>query len=104
MQSLEVSGAVRPIYGSLGVKRLITKIMISHLHHTKGAALTPTLVAKFRCSAASLSALLYRISPRSVKNMEGKDTELATHLNKCGLLWMPCTELKLFRKFIGKLC
>jgi len=23
MQSLEVSGAVRPIYGSLGVKRLI---------------------------------------------------------------------------------
>jgi len=24
MQSLEVSGAVRPIYGSLGVKRLIT--------------------------------------------------------------------------------
>ena len=26
MQRLEVSGAVRPIYGSLGVKRLITKI------------------------------------------------------------------------------
>jgi len=25
MQSLEVRGAVRPIYGSLGVKRLITK-------------------------------------------------------------------------------
>jgi len=26
MQRLEVRGAVRPIYGSLGVKRLITKI------------------------------------------------------------------------------
>ena len=26
MQRLEVSGAVRPIYGSLGVKRLIIKI------------------------------------------------------------------------------
>ena len=25
MQRLEVSGAVRPIYGSLGVKRLITQ-------------------------------------------------------------------------------
>jgi len=28
MQRLEVSGAVRPIYGSLGVKRLISKINI----------------------------------------------------------------------------
>ena len=26
MQRLEVSGAVRPIYGSLGVKRLITEV------------------------------------------------------------------------------
>ena len=26
MERLEVSGAVRPIYGSLGVKRLISKI------------------------------------------------------------------------------
>ena len=30
MQRLEVSGAVRPIYGSLGVKRLIN-IIIIHL-------------------------------------------------------------------------
>ena len=28
MQRLEVSGAVRPIYGSLGVKRLIHKVQI----------------------------------------------------------------------------
>ena len=28
MQRLEVSGAVRPIYGSLGVKRLIAKIKV----------------------------------------------------------------------------
>jgi len=27
MQRLEVSGAVRPIYGSLGVKRLMSRIM-----------------------------------------------------------------------------
>jgi len=31
MQRLEVSGAVRPIYGSLGVKRL-TQYLISHRH------------------------------------------------------------------------
>jgi len=30
MQSLEVSGAVRPIYGSLGVKRLINKYIELH--------------------------------------------------------------------------
>ena len=29
MQRLEVSGAVRPIYGSLGVKRLIAKIILT---------------------------------------------------------------------------
>ena len=28
MQHLEVSGAVRPIYVSLGVKRLITKVIL----------------------------------------------------------------------------
>ena len=27
MQHLEVSGAVRPIYGSLGVKRLISRML-----------------------------------------------------------------------------
>jgi len=31
MQRLEVSGAVRPIYGSLGVKRLNTSLQISLL-------------------------------------------------------------------------
>ena len=30
MQRLEVSGAVRPIYGSLGVKRLIPKVFSSY--------------------------------------------------------------------------
>ena len=30
MQRLEVSGAVRPIYGSLGVKRLINKYIEMH--------------------------------------------------------------------------
>jgi len=29
MQRLEVSGAVRPIHGSLGVKRLITNVFIN---------------------------------------------------------------------------
>ena len=31
MQRLEVSGAVRPIYGSLGVKRLLNKDTISKI-------------------------------------------------------------------------
>ena len=41
MQRLEVSGAVRPIYGPLGVKRLITLVSIYllgnlHLSQTVG--------------------------------------------------------------------
>ena len=32
MQRLEVSGAVRPIYGSLGVKRLITQRHMHFIH------------------------------------------------------------------------
>jgi len=40
MQRLEVSGAVRPIYGSLGVKRLIIntviiKCVLHRVFHTK---------------------------------------------------------------------
>ena len=34
MQSLEVSGAVRPIYGSLGVKRLIRKGLFATFRST----------------------------------------------------------------------
>ena len=30
MQRLEVSGAVRPIYGSLGVKRLMVETAMTH--------------------------------------------------------------------------
>ena len=36
MQRLEVSGAVRPIYGSLGVKRL--SCQLSHVSHNKIAS------------------------------------------------------------------
>ena len=32
MQRLEVSGAVRPIYGSLGVKRLMTAEIFKNQH------------------------------------------------------------------------
>ena len=32
MQRLEVSGAVRPIYGLLGVKRLILELMVGTEH------------------------------------------------------------------------
>ena len=35
MQRLEVSGAVRPIYGSLGVKRLIINTDVSLLYELK---------------------------------------------------------------------
>ena len=38
MQRLEVSGAVRPIYGSLGVKRLIISKTVRHTKfETEGA-------------------------------------------------------------------
>ena len=45
MQHLEVSGAVRPIYGSLGVRRLIvdqTNRSVSPTEKGKGFLLTPT--------------------------------------------------------------
>ena len=48
MQRLEVSGAVRPIYGSLGVRRLKT-------HHTQKSLLCPrstertTSMCRFPC-------------------------------------------------------
>jgi len=31
MQRLEVSGAVRPIYGSLGVRRLIDRVVFDYI-------------------------------------------------------------------------
>ena len=42
MQRLEVSGAVRPIYGSLGVKRLrnyklVVSMKVNNLHIAKGS-------------------------------------------------------------------
>ena len=36
MQRLEVSGAVRPIYGSLGVKRLTTVYFVNQPLHVSG--------------------------------------------------------------------
>jgi len=36
MQRLEVSGAVRPIYGSLGVKRLIITCVYFYKHQATG--------------------------------------------------------------------
>ena len=33
MQRLEVSGAVRPIYGSLGVKRLMHRVILINLRY-----------------------------------------------------------------------
>ena len=38
MQRLEVSGAVRPIYGSLGVKRLSSKVKVKQSHYRPGVA------------------------------------------------------------------
>ena len=46
MQRLEVSGAVRPIYGSLGVKRLSYKIkgQQSQAGHKKSALSSPKII------------------------------------------------------------
>ena len=37
MQRLEVSGAARPIYGSLGVKRLRVHLLVYELHRYQNA-------------------------------------------------------------------
>jgi len=51
MQRLEVSGAVRPIYGSLGVKRLRTKpwVALSHCTRKWRNLLTATTVKHLFC-------------------------------------------------------
>ena len=54
MQRLEVSGAVRPIYGSLGVKRLINYCLLTgyHCYHVYTYSLAATVVRKnHKCSA-----------------------------------------------------
>ena len=55
MQRLEVSGAVRPIYGSLGVKRLI---FIPHKLYSKNKKLT--IIFNYVCHS-----ILYRMSIKS---------------------------------------
>ena len=47
MQRLEVSGAVRPIYGSLGVKRLIAWVLhgSKYVRFTPPSGFTPVLKA-----------------------------------------------------------
>ena len=53
MQRLEVSGAVRPIYGSLGVKRLMFSptlrlLSYSHLFHIPCVGFRISLIVLFR--------------------------------------------------------
>ena len=43
MQRLEVSGAVRPLYGSLGVKRLANNVVVSVCQHIYLAGCTDEL-------------------------------------------------------------
>ena len=49
MQRLEISGAVRPIYGSLGVKRLITEIYMLFRNYYELTVFGPKY--KIACSA-----------------------------------------------------
>jgi len=46
MQRLEVSGAVRPIYESLGVKRLIVKTDTQHYCHEYESKIKPVSTQK----------------------------------------------------------
>ena len=46
MQRLEVSGAVRPIYGSLGVKRLRDVVCITEVESVYSAVRTESLYKK----------------------------------------------------------
>ena len=70
MQRLEVSGAVRPIYGSLGIKLLITYLLTSWSRVLLGKLTGSQLVKKFpafsgtwRFSTAFTSARLSQINP-----------------------------------------
>ena len=65
MQRLEVSGAVRPIYGKLGVKRLTRKICyhISFSILNEGAVVS-VLHQQIRFSAMLLLTRVGKIKPR----------------------------------------
>ena len=85
MQRLEVSGAVRPIYGSLGVKRISLKQMASCLHEpTRLHSLySPTLkpvpldVLGWRCDSFE--------SPSSGLDLHNPLTMTSTSHHRCDL-------------------
>ena len=61
MQRLEVSGAVRPIYGSLGVKRLITAIRNNSL--LIASVSDPSVAAHWRRTLATKALQITDGSP-----------------------------------------
>ena len=79
MQRLEVSGAVRPIYGSLGVKRLIS--WMSKLGGKKGVEVQEV-------TARDMSEICLHPAPfSSTNNAHTTATiQITTHINKTFLI------------------
>ena len=67
MQSLGVSGAVRTIYGSLGVKRLTNQILFS-LGHLRTVP-SPLIMKAMRSVGQISKALLYPVTILSMPAM-----------------------------------
>jgi len=80
MQRLEVSGAVRPIYGSLGVKRLIINIRFRDplFFFTRVVSLTTGY-----CSRRNRKHLILKVFLTYGINLWGKLTGLLNNMNVC---------------------
>jgi len=58
MQRLEVSGAVRPLYGSLGVKGLMKT---TNIRHSRTKSSRPGDLAPEICTPLNYSSMLYSL-------------------------------------------
>jgi len=70
MQRLEVSGAVRPLYGSLGVRGLICQMIYQHFREVSSSSwcysLIPASSAPTTLSWGSLTRFCYRVRGSSL--------------------------------------
>ena len=80
MQRLEVSGAVRPIYGSLGFKRLLLLNNYLHYHHQKHHTVASLKVHKSHPDTQSTAKkkLITSASPPAKAVAPYQDSFLAT--------------------------
>ena len=83
MQRLEVSGAVRPIYGSLGVKRLIFKIKISTITLKMKAVCFFETSAKVTQIHGATTQKSWFLNSHSVETSNHRFVLLRMHIHMC---------------------